>query len=331
MSKTAPIGELFPPLRQAPWLSVVIPSHHGEAWLEATLGSLAAQTNSDFECILIDSSTTPTTVDIAERFQDHLHLRIERRPDIKDWQGKTNLGAELATSEHLCMLHQDDLWDPSRAARVHEWLQSDGDVTMHLHPCWIVDERARRLGVWRCPLPPGRRLSGEFVLERLIVQNFVAICAPVIRRDAFLAVGGLDRALWYTADWDLYLKLLDGASVLYHREFLASYRIHSEALTISGSRDGADFEAQMAQVLERHWPSDAVKNAQHLRARAMASIAINVALARTLHRGAGEDFRAITTTLRLGPRGIAVLLRDTRLLERVLPRARLYIRGRLKS
>ena len=169
------------------------------------------------------------------------------------------------------------------------------------------------------------------MLNRLIVQNFVAICAPVIRRDLFLDVGGLDRTLWYTADWDLYLKLLGKGMVLYHHEFLASYRIHGDALTISGSRDGADFEAQMAQVLDKHWPSGETAGLRRLRARASASVAINVALARTLHRERGRTFNCAAAVLRLGPHGFATLLRDTRLLERVLPRAKLYVQGRLKS
>ena len=116
------------------------------------MNSLAAQTLSGFECILIDSSTRPGTVEIAEGFRDRLQLRILQRSDIKDWQGKTNFGAELAAAEHLCMLHQDDLWEPNRAARIRAWLETDGDVAMHLHPCWIVDERRQTTG--RLALPP---------------------------------------------------------------------------------------------------------------------------------------------------------------------------------
>ena len=314
-----------------PWLSVVIPTHHGEKWLSATLDSLVVQTCSGFECILVDSSATAATLDVAERYRTRLPLRIEHRPDIKDWQGKTNFGAEIAAAAHVCMLHQDDLWDERRGERVQAWLAADPDVAMHLHPCWIVNERANRLGLWRCPLPAVRLLPGDVRLERLLVQNFIAICAPVIRRDLFLAVGGLDRTLWYTADWDLYLKLFREGPIHYHPEALASYRVHADALTIRGSRDAADFEAQLTQVLDRHWLNEPRKGLQRLRSRAEASIAINVALARALHGGKSKLLATAIKVLRLGPLGLAALLRDTRLVERLLPRARLYVRGRLKT
>ncbi len=312
-----------------PWLSVILPTHHGERWLEATLDSLVAQTRRGFECILIDSSATDETLAVAERYRDRLRLYIEHRPDLKDWQAKTNFGADLAKSEHLCMLHQDDLWEPERAEHVQGWIQSARDAALHLHPCWIVDEDGRRLGLWRCPLPAGKPIPRETILGRLIVQNFIAICTPVIRRDRFLAVGGLDRTLWYTADWDLYLKLAQDGSVLYHREALAEYRVHRDALTVTGSRCADDFRAQMSTVLERHLGAAGAAGHGRVLARARASVAINAALAGALHRRRGDLPAALIAIVRLGPVGMLTFLRDTRLIERCLPRLRSYVLGGL--
>jgi len=45
------------------------------------------------------------------------------------------------------------------------------------------------------------------VLQRLIVQNFLAVPAPLFRRELALQAGGMDESLWYAADWDLWLNL----------------------------------------------------------------------------------------------------------------------------
>ena len=112
---------------------------------------------------------------------------------------------------------------------------------MHLHPCYIIDDAARRLGLWRCPLPAGESpVPAQMLIERLLVQNFIGI-PPTIRRDAFLSVRGLDDALWYTADWDLYLRLAAIGSVYYHSSPLACFRVHKNSLTVLGSRNSADF------------------------------------------------------------------------------------------
>lgn len=315
---------------EVPWLTVILPCHNGERWLARTLDSLAAQTCRDFDCILIDSSASLATIAIAERFQDRLSLHIEYRPDLQDWQAKTNLGVEMARSPHVGMLHQDDIWMPNRAARVRDWLaEGSPEVVMHLHPSWIIDEHDRRLGMWRCPLPAETGVPGAVLRERLLVQNFVSICAPVIRRDAFLAVGGLDRALWYTADWDLYLKLCRLGTAMYHRDCLAGYRIHAQALTVGGSRRAEDFEHQMREVLDRHVGEVDPARGRHVLARARASIAVNLALAGALHKQRGTLVSAAWTIVALGPIGGLAFLRYTRLIERVLPRLRLHWAGRL--
>ncbi len=313
----------------APWLSVLIPTHGGETWLAATLDSLVAQTRTGFECILVDSSPTNATISIAERFVFVLQLRVLQRRDLVDWQGKTNLAASLANANHVCMLHQDDLWEPERAVHVAAWISKRPDTAMHLHPTWIVDSRSRKLGLWRCPLPVEAPLPRGLFLERLLVQNFVAICAPVIRLDAFLSVGGLDRTLWYTADWDLYLKIGRLGEIVYHRDRLAGYRVHGGALTVSGSRDADAFGGQMRSVLSRHASAIAGGRRDTVVRRSHTAIEINVALAKALHAGPWPLLAVFFRAIGLGPLGLYILLRDTRLLERLLPRVKAYIAGRL--
>lgn len=311
--------------RDRPWLTVVIPTHEGERWLAATLESLSAQTRSGFTCHLIDSSATEATIAIAARFSDRLDLRIEHRLDLPGWMEKTNYGFRSAATDHVCMLHQDDIWAPDRAAAVARWIEASPDVAMHLHASWIIDARNRRLGRWRCPLPFGANVRTDLLRDRLIVQNFVAICAPVIRRDAFLAVGGLDKELWYTADWDLYLKLAAIGPVAYHRECLTGFRIHADAQTVTGSRQEAAFRAQLTRVLERHRAGIAPR----VMARARASIAMNAALATALHRTRRPLLRAMLDVVALGPVGAWAFFRDTRLVERVWPRLLAHLAGRL--
>ena len=74
----------------------------------------------------------------------------------------------------------------------------------------------------------------------------------MIRRDAYLRVGGLDNRLWYTADWDLYLKIAFLGTVYYYPYPLACYRVHCSTLTIGGSRDLKDFRSQYQIVVNRH-------------------------------------------------------------------------------
>jgi glycosyltransferase involved in cell wall biosynthesis len=306
---------------QPPWLTVIIPSHQGEAWIDQALRSLVAEPADGIEVLVIDSSPNSLTRDLADGYSDRLDIRVFERCDLASWQAKTNFGVESARSDHLCWLGVDDVWLPGRAAAVRTWIAAAPLAQLHLAPVTIIDKDGRQLGVWRCPLPADRAVPASLVLERLLVQNFISAPAPVFRRDAWLGCGGLDTELWYTADWDIWLKLAACGPVYYHSAVTIGFRIHAGSLTASGSRNVDDFSRQMSIVLERHVPKiGAGSNGVERAAR--ASIAVNCALAAAAAGDLGRLPRAVMDVLRLGPAGIGRYLRDSRILDRVAPRVR---------
>jgi glycosyltransferase involved in cell wall biosynthesis len=325
-SAAAPIGSRT--TAAAPWLTVIMPSYCGENWIDASLRSLADETSGDIEVLVIDSSPTSATREIAQSYADRLRLRVFERCDLLSWQAKTNFGVEIAESPHICWLGVDDLWLTGRAAAVRAWIASDPAVSLHLAPSRIIDKDGRQLGVWRCPLAVNCELSSTLVTERLLVQNFIAAPAPIFRRDAWLDCGGLDESLWYTADWDMWLKLAAFGPVCYHDIVTVGFRIHGGSLTVSGSRNAADFARQMNIVLERHLGrlGDSSRGVERA---ARASIAVNSALASASIGDFGGLLRAAGDVLRLGPAGIRRYLRDSRIVERVAPRVRAKLGGAL--
>jgi glycosyltransferase involved in cell wall biosynthesis len=312
-----------------PWLSVIVPTHNGELWLAAALQSVLDQNEPGIEVILIDSSDAGTSREIAESFSGKLDIHIQRRPDLLAWTAKTNVAVAQAAATWVSMLHQDDLWLPGRCAALRRWLSGRSDAVMHLHPAYIIDGAAKRLGLWRCPLPGGDEpVARQMLLRRLLVQNFIAIPAPAIRRDAYLEVGGLDEELWYTADWDLYLKLLFVGDIYYHPEPLACFRIHANSLTMSGGRGIADFRSQMEVVRDRYIGKLTARREETLRI-ASASIDVNVALAAASNGEPAQLIKVLARLFRLGPRGILRYLQYSRIFERAYPRLRARLAGSL--
>lgn len=312
-----------------PWLSAIVPSHNGERWLGAALQSVLDQNEPGIEVILIDSSTAGTSLDVAEGFSGRLDMRIQRRPDLVAWTAKTNAAVAQAKAEWISMLHQDDLWLPGRCAALRRWLSTRPDAVMHLHPAYIIDGAGKRLGLWRCPLPSGDQPAArQMLLKRLLVQNFVAIPTPAIRRAAYLEVGGLDEPLWYTADWDLYLKLLFLGDIYYHPEPLACFRIHGNSLTMSGGREIEDFRSQMEIVRDRYIGKLTAGREETLRISS-ASIEINVALAAAGNGNPARLIAALAKLAALGPRKFVRYVRHSRIIERAYPRLRARLAGGL--
>jgi glycosyltransferase involved in cell wall biosynthesis len=310
----------------APWLSVIMPSYCSEQWIRAALDSVESQAAEGVEVLLVDGSPTSSTRDIARTYAGKLNLKIFERPDLAMWHSKTNFAVRIAAADHLCWLHTDDLWLSGRAQSARAWIEAAPEAPLHLAPSAIADRSGRKVGVWSCPLPADRAIPSAEVLERLLVQNFIAAPAPVFRKDAWLACGGLDEALWYTADWDIWLKLAACGPVLYHDNVTTTFRVHRGSLTVTGSRDVSDFTRQMEIVLDRHLPRLAAGSEPIVR-RARASIAVNSALALASAGNPSLLPRAAAEVLRLGPSGIYRYLRDSRIVERVAPRMRAKLSG----
>ncbi len=308
------------------WLSVIMPSYRGEEWIGLALQSLAPEATDGIEVLLIDGGPTPAARHIAREFEDRMHLRVVAREDIGSWHEKTNFGVQLAQSPYVCLLSVDDVWLPGRADAVHAWIEAAPSAVLHLAPTAIIDRHGCALGIWRCPLPMSRELSFESVAERLLVQNFIASPTPVFRRDAWMANDGLDESLWYTADWDLWLKLSAAGTVQYHPDVTSGFRIHSGSLTMTASRNSVELEQQMRTVLERYLPRLGSRS-QYVERAARASIAVNLALASATAGDARGLWGALGNVLRLSPAEFRRFLRDTRLLERIGPRVRARIRG----
>lgn len=306
-----------------------MPIHEGEAFLDATLASLPNCTDGTLEVIALDSSPHQRCRAIFDRHAGRWPLHYEHRPDTMSWTAKTNMAVAMAKAEHVAMLHQDDLWLPGRLDHVMGALGKEPQAAMIVSAATIVDGAGRTLGRWRCPLGGQTSWDGHAVMERLLVQNFIALPSAVLRRDLWQQTGGLDETLWYTPDWDLYLKIAALGRVHYIADPTVAFRVHGGSLTVTGSRDEEDFLAQMETVATRYMPQIQAGRMASVRRRARASARINMLLARAMHGHNAALLGALGELLRLPPLEIITYFRDSRIVERVMPRLQAHLRGAL--
>jgi hypothetical protein len=225
----------------------------------------------------------------------------------------------------VSFLHQDDEWMPGRAAAVFGWLARHPPRSFLIHAVRFIDHRNRELGPWTCPLRPRVPLQPKEVARALLVQNFICIAGTVFPRQLAVDAGGLDETLWYTADWDLWLRLLGMVEVVEYLDTpLARFRVHASAITATWSAHLGEFRAQLEGVLDRHLPRSAGGGADRptVEAAARFSVEVNVALAALAHRKPIQVERLGRALLRLGPQDWRTYLRDSRLVERVGARLR---------
>lgn len=315
---------------ESPWLSVLMPVYNGTAYLASALDGLVAQDDAGVEVIAVDDGSTDDTVSLLRSYDDRLNLRIVEQGRVGSWVAGTMRGLALARADYVSILHQDDYWLPGRLQAIRPLVAGDSPPLLVAHGCWFVDAGGRAVGSWRCPLPAGRDLPPAFVLERLLVQNFLPLPAVTFSRQVAVEAGGMNEHLWFTADWDLWLKLATRGTAHYVDRPLAAYRIHPQQLTVTGTRAPGEIRRQLEATVGPYleaWRLTAVR-ADPVERAARFSIDVNEALAAMSNRQPAHGGRVIAHGLRLGPRGWQRYLRDSRIVERAGARIKVQLRLR---
>lgn len=297
-----------------------MPVHGGGAWLPQALASIPSRAEAGLiEVIVNDSTPCESREEVIRVHSERLDIRYAYMPEIPSWTRKTNLGVDQSRASHVCTLHQDDLWLPDRAAIAREMIEAHPAAAILLTPARIIGSEGEILGQWKLPYRDGEIEPTE-IQDALLVQNFVPMPAPIFRRDAYVAVGGMDEGLWYTPDWDLWLKLAKRGPVVCDARPATAFRIHKASQTMTGDR--ADFARQLEIVLDRHMhPGCKIERISR------ASLRINQLLSDASRGSRGALLKALITLVKLGPLAGARYIRYSRIHERVLPRLRQRLRG----
>lgn len=229
----------------SPKASVIIPVYNGEKYVGAAIDSLLAQTLEDWELVIVDDGSTDGTAAVLAPYASDPRIRIRRQENHGPWAPR-NLGLALSQGEHMAFLDADDQWVPSYLERMVRALIANPSAVAAFTGWQYVDE----CGV---PLPQAiipaagdeRRLHKELRWHNTLVPSGV-----VVRRAAITQCQGFDIRLIRSADWDLWLRLLELGPFVAVPDRLVWYRTHSENV----SDDIASMEAATRLVMQRHVP-----------------------------------------------------------------------------
>ncbi len=108
-------------------VSAIIPVYNGETFLAEALASVAAQSLTELEIIVVDDGSTDRTRDMAQAFGDP-RLRYFRQANAGASVAR-NHGVEVCRGEMLAFLDADDLWTPDKLRLQMASLErGDGDM-----------------------------------------------------------------------------------------------------------------------------------------------------------------------------------------------------------
>ncbi len=177
-----------------PKVSVVIPSYNLGRYLPETLSSVAAQTFTDWECLVVDNASTDGSMEVVTDFcaRDSRFVPVVF-PENRGVAAARNRGLELAEGEYVLLLDADDLITPGYMAAAVEALDADPSLA-------LVYGRAERFGAettW--DLPP-------FSMETMLARNCLYISC-FFRRSQAVPFDPAFRTGF--EDWDFWLRFME--------------------------------------------------------------------------------------------------------------------------
>jgi len=139
-------------------------------------------------------------------------------------------GIEAVSGDIVAWLNADDYYFPGALDKVAACFRRHPEVDVVYGDAVHVTEDGFFLSYFPA--------IQEFHAEELTRSCFVCQPACFVRRSAYQKVRGLDPALHYTMDWDLWCRLSQsGAKFYYLHNVLAAVRYYPGTKTLSGGRD----------------------------------------------------------------------------------------------
>ncbi len=213
----------------APEVSVIIPTYNRAMAGEAVQSALA-QTNADFELIVVDDgSTDPIWEQLAcERLARTVAARCEfqmLRIEHRGPAAARNAGVAIARAPLIAFLDSDDLWAPGKLERQLAFMREHRELRIsQCNEYWFREARRVNPGIRH------RKRAGDFFVDSLRTC-LISPSAVIMETALFREAGGFDEDLAAAEDYDLWLRILSRHRVGLLDETLVTRRGHRDQLS----------------------------------------------------------------------------------------------------
>jgi glycosyltransferase involved in cell wall biosynthesis len=233
-------------------VSLLTTVHGTEQYLPEAVESVLAQTDPEWELVVVDNGWSPLVAEIMQRYACDDRIRFIRQEN-RGYAGGVMAAAASATGGLIAVLDSDDQIMPTFVRRMRNFVRDrpTADAVGCDAHLFIDGERRghtnylRSIG-HRSPPTGGRRLP-----LRLVLEGYVPYYTGVVRRAAWDSCRGYDLAAQgVEEDVLLWLRLTSRGEVWVLPDKLARCRVRDDSLSRDPHKVEA-FEERMIATFER--------------------------------------------------------------------------------
>ena len=225
----------------SPLVTILIPTYNRSKYLPQSIRSALAQTYPNIEVLVLDDCSPDDTSKVVEAMglEDDPRFRYVRHEINKGIAENWRYGFENCKGAFVCILHDDDFFEPDFAETLVKPFLTDSDLIVCFSDHWVVnidgkvsvsESEKATAQFHRDKLPEGRVSDPATVT---LVDISVPIGSTLLRRSlistdfvSLQAKGSIDV-------WLLYQCLRTGHGFYYVPKRLMNYRLHDANMSSS--------------------------------------------------------------------------------------------------
>ena len=205
--------------------SVVIPLYNKAPYVAKAIGSVLAQTFTDYELVIMDDGSKDDSFEIAKNaIESHLQCHLYKQENAGVSMARNNAVA-LSHGDYLCFLDADDWWDPTFLEEMSSLIAAFPEAGIYGTSYTIVNETKHKTRVSPIGVEPGFE-KGYInycqvyakTLAMPLTSISVAIPCPV-----FDEMGGFPREIKLGEDFLLWIRIALKYKVAFLNKPLAYY------------------------------------------------------------------------------------------------------------
>ena len=201
---------------------MITTARDGESFLREAIDSTLAQTDPDWEMIIVDDGSTDGTWDVVCDYDDPRIRGIRKGPVGR--AAALNLAVGEATGDYLAILDADDVSVPDRHERQANFLDEHPGVA-YVGTRWVpqIDGLGQLLTNCDQCCTTHDEIVGRMRRGKCATEHSTSM----LRREIVERIGGYDADLPCGLDHDLFVRMLEHGTVEHLPEPVSLKRIHS--------------------------------------------------------------------------------------------------------
>ena len=217
-----------------PVVSVAMVVCNVDRFLAEAIESILMQTFREFEFIIVDFGSTDKSKEIVSSYAaKDSRIKLHEIPHCGLGEAR-NAACFLAQGKYVAIMDADNVSLPDRLMWEVEFLEKHPEVGVVGGAVDWID--ATGVCVTNSAVPPGVTLSrpeGNRELQLALLKD-CPIWQPsvLMRRNAFVTVGGYRPAFAPTEDYDLWLRISEHFEMANLKQVVLNYRIHPHQVSV---------------------------------------------------------------------------------------------------